>query len=98
RAAVFSRARLIKTDMTRSADSQDLQVDTVGFFNFVFIPLAMIVDLFQGKRAVGYMNVLPFDINVIKEAFIHKPDITLLSLRINRIVLVKVKCNSIFKA
>ena len=57
RAAVAGASRLVEADVPRAADSQNLQVDAAGLFDGVLVGFAIGIDVAQGNRPVGNVDV-----------------------------------------
>src|SRR5437868_12580967 len=66
RTAVARGAGLVKTDMARTADTQDLQVDPAGAANHLLVTRTVIRGFFLGDRAARDMNIFRAYVDLIE--------------------------------
>src|SRR6188768_1077252 len=88
----------IKTNMTINSNAKNLQIDATGIFYHLFVLTAMFFDVFFFYLSIWYMSVFWININMIEKVHLHKALITLQRIITNRIILVKIKGDDIFKA
>src|SRR6187551_1582341 len=90
--------RFIKTNMTIITNTQDLQFDTSCIFDHFFVLATMFLYVFFFYFTIRYMCILWININVIEKIHLHKALVALQRIITDRIILVKIKSNDIFKA
>lgn len=89
--AVDRRGRLIEADMSSPSDSEDLQVDASIELNLLLVVLAELYDRFPRDLAVGDVDVLSRDIDVVEQVQIHVVVVGLGVVALDRIVLVQIE-------
>ncbi len=93
RMAVSRRPGLIESDMARSADAEDLNVDATGVANLLFVLSAMILDLLARHLAIRNMRVFRVDIEVTKERLAHEQVVALRLAPRHRVIFVEIECH-----
>src|SRR6188768_2376343 len=91
RSTVAHRARFIETDVAAAADAENLKVDAAGAANQLLITRAVIVDLAARDGAVGNVDILRLDIDVLEKRLPHPATIAVRVLGRHGIILVKVE-------
>ena len=77
--------------MSVAADSEDLQVDSAGSGNGVFVFTAVVGKVFFGNAPVWDMDVFPGDIKMIEEVIMHEVPVTFLVIAGKSKVLVEIE-------
>src|SRR5262249_45830339 len=93
RAAMARRAGFVEADVPGAANAEDLQVDAAGPANALFVAGAIILDLLGPQGAVGHMNVLRRNVDVIEERFLHPAPVALRIVRRHGVIFVEIEGN-----
>ena len=91
------RSRFVEPNMTRSADSQNLNVDATRSRYAGLVIATVVVDPLRGYRAVRHVPAARRNVDVIKQVLTHEPDVTLHVLRLHRIIFVQIERNDVAK-
>src|SRR5262245_51558490 len=83
--------------MSRSPDAEDLDVDAAGLANRGFIFRAVVVDFVNPGRAIGNVDVLAADVDVIEERLEHPAAIGMRIVTGHRMVFIKIEGNQLRK-
>ena len=98
RAAVAGRTRLVEAHVPGPADAQDLQVQSAGGRDGLLVAVAEIVHVLHRHRAVGDVDVLRPDVDVVEEILPHEAVVTLQRGGVHRPVLVEVERHDVGEA
>jgi len=74
-----------------------LDVDAAGVFDLFFVGRAEAGDVVHVDRAVGDVDVVRGDVDVVEEMLVHEPHIALEFVRLHRPILIKVECHHVLK-
>ena len=88
RTRIAVRARLIKADVPRTTDAQQLEIEPATVLNLLVVAQAVGLDILTCYGSVRDVDVFLRDIDVIEEVFVHKVPITLQVLLLHWVVLV----------
>ena len=88
---VFRGAWLVETDVTGTADAQDLNIDSTRFVDLAFVVLAEGVHIVALQGAVRNVNVCAVDIHMVEQLLVHETDIALKRIRLHREILVEIE-------
>ena len=97
RAAFQSAAWLVESDVPGAANTEQLQVDPPGFPNHFLIPNAGGSHLLARQRAVGNVNRVGRNIDVVKQMLPHEATVALEGVGLDRPVFVEVERNNSLK-
>ncbi len=86
---------LVKANVAVAADAQKLDVDAAGLVDSGFVAAAMIGHLVGRNRAVGNVDVVARDVDVVEEMLVHPAVVALQGLRVEAVVFVEVKGNDV---
>src|SRR5690606_17653415 len=92
------RSRFVKPDVSGTTDTEKLNVDTSEARYLLLISFTIGVNSFFRQCAVGNVDILFGNIDMIEQSSVHKGHITLGSIRFHGIILVQIKRDDIFKA
>ena len=90
-AAVEGAARLVEADVARPTDAEDLQVDAAGRTDPLLIPAAGGQDVAPGEGAVGYVDRVGRDVDVVEEVLPHEAVIALEGVGSDRPIFVEIE-------
>ncbi len=96
-AAVARGAGLVEADVTGAADAEELEVDSAGGGDGGFVLLAEGGDGFGGEGAVGDVDVLARDIDVVEEVFVHETVVALELAGVHGEVFVEVEGDDVLE-
>lgn len=83
--------------MPRSANPQNLQINPTGSCNHFFVVLAEVIDILFGDLTGRDVNILFGDIDMLEQLSFHESVITLFVLVTDRVVLIQIESDHIFK-
>ena len=89
------RARLVKTDMPRTSNTQYLQVDSPSSLDLLLVIPTEFIYFIPFQRSVRDMNILRININMIKQMVVHEIMVALLRLFRHRQILVQIEGNHV---
>src|SRR5690606_31275432 len=95
---VRSRTRLIKTDVTRTANTQKLQIQAAISAYLLLVSETICRNLFLGQCTSRNMNIVHINVDMIKQLLLHEMHIALCSIRLHRVVFVQIKRHYVVKA
>ena len=85
------RAGLVEADVAVAADAQDLQIDAAGPADRLFVAQAVVLDFRERHGAVGNVDVLRRDVDVVEESLVHPAVVAVQIVRLHGIVFVEVE-------
>ena len=89
--ALLRAARFIESDVASAADAEQLQIDPPGLADQFLIPHAKSLNIAPLERAVGNMDRLSRDVDMIKQMLPHEAVVALQRSGLHRPVFVEVK-------
>ena len=90
-AGVTSGAGFVEADVSGGADAEDLKVNAAGVFDGLFVGLTMLPEVSLGDGAVGDVDVVGVDVDVVEELVVHEVPVALRVLATEADVLVEVE-------
>lgn len=91
RAAFFTRAWLVETDMPSSPHAQNLNIDTARRRDLLLVPGAIIGDLLDLQRAIRNMPIARGDIHEVEQMLAHEPQVALQLIGLHGEVFIEIE-------
>src|SRR6516164_1236725 len=91
RTRIGSRARFIKTDVPGPPDAKNLNIEPPGFLDLSFVILTIGIDFRARNQTVRHVNILRWNVHVLKELDLHKVAVALRMIRRQSVVFVEVE-------
>lgn len=95
--ALDGTSRLVEADMSSSANTENLEVETSESGNLLFVVLAELVDLRLLQSTVRNIDIFLWNINMVEEMVFHVLIIALESCFGDWVVLIEVEGDHVFE-